>query len=132
MAIIRSKYLGDGQTELTHSNNDAIIITDLPPDNGGQGRTFSPTDLFAASISSCILSVMSIMAERDGVDLKGMTIDVEKIMQQSPRKVKELNLIITYPESLNKQYRDKYMAAVRACPVHRSIDPELHVNVTVA
>ncbi len=80
MSNLKAVYLGDEQVELTHEETGQKILTDLPPDNGGKGRTFSPTDLFACSLTSCILTIMAKMAERDGEDFKGTNIEFEKIM----------------------------------------------------
>jgi len=81
---IKALYMGDDTVELEHGPSGRKIVTDLPVDNGGKGRTFSPTDLLAAALSSCILTIMAKAAAKDHLDLKGATVEVEKDMQSSP------------------------------------------------
>jgi len=132
MTKMITTYLGDGKTEILHTPTGAVINTDLPPDNGGKGRAFSATDLFAASLSACILTIMSQMAEKRGDKLDGIKLEIEKIMAQNPRRVGKLVLKITFPPNVEKAKRDLYLTAVKACPVHNSISKEIEVDVSVA
>ncbi len=125
---INAAYLGDGQVELTHGLSGSKMLTDLPPDNGGKGRTFSPTDLAAASVASCVLTIMAKMAERDGLDLRGATFEIEKHMQDNPRRIARLTGTITLPPGLDPKQREKILAAVRACPVSRSLHPDIKLE----
>jgi putative redox protein len=125
--VISNEYLGDHQVKLTHGPTGDQIVTDLPPDNDGKGRTFSPTDLFAASLSSCILTIMGKVATRDGLNLKGTTIDIEKIMNDSPRRVGKFIGKIKFPEEFSAKDTKKMMACVSACPVHKSLHPDIEV-----
>ena len=121
-------YAGDNRVELTHGPSGEKISTDLPVDNGGQGRTFSPTDLFACSLASCILTIMAKVAERDGTALKGASIEIEKRMQDSPRRVAAFTGKITLPAGVSEGAKAKLAACIQACPVHRSLHPDIKVE----
>lgn len=125
---ISAEYIGDDRVELTHGLSGSKMITDLPPDNGGKGRTFSPTDLAAASVASCVLTIMAKMAERDGIDFKGASFEIEKHMQENPRRIARLAGVITMPPGLEAKQREKLLAAVNACPVSRSLHPDIKLE----
>ncbi len=129
---IEAKYIGDDNVELRHELSGVKILTDLPPDNGGRGRTFSPTDLLTAAVASCILSIMAKIAARDGINFEGAGIEMEKHMQESPRRVAKLTATVTLPRGLDAKARAKLMAAVQACPVSRSLHPDIKLEFTVA
>jgi putative redox protein len=122
---ISAEYAGDDRVELTHGLSGNKMVTDLPPDNGGRGRTFSPTDLAAASVASCVLTIMAKIAERNGIDFKGASFEIEKHMQENPRRIARLTGVITLPSGLDPAQREKLLAAVRACPVSRSLHPDI-------
>lgn len=125
---INCTYTSDNQTELTHGPTGARIATDLPPDNGGKGRTFSPTDLFASALASCALTIMGKIAQRDGVDFSGAQIEVEKEMSaEPPRRVAMFRLKAKLPPSLTGWQREKYLASIKTCPVHLSLHPDIKV-----
>jgi len=133
MAVkIRAQYLGDGKVELSHGPSGERIVTDLPVDNGGKGRAFSPTDLLAASLASCALTIMAKAAEKDGLRLEGVSIELEKEMSPSPRRVATLRGKVVLPKGLTEPQRSKLMAYVHACPVHRSLHPEVRVELEAA
>ncbi len=126
---INVKHLGDNQTVVTHGPTKNTLITDLPPDNAGKGRTFSPTDLFATSLASCILTIMGKMAETNSKSLKDCAIDIEKIMQENPRRVAKFIIDIKFPEGVDEKDKIKYLKAVEACPVHRSLHPDIKIEL---
>jgi putative redox protein len=126
---ITCAYKGDGQTELVHGPTGARISTDLPADNGGKGRTFSPTDLFASSLASCVLTIMAGLAERNGRDLSGTEVEIEKEMSANPRRVGRFALKIKFPAGVTAAERGKYLACVQACPVGKSLHPDVKVDV---
>jgi len=128
---ISAVYSGDGQVELTHGLSGSKMLTDLPPDNGGRGRTFSPTDLAAASVASCVLTIMAKMAEREGVKFEGASFEVEKHMQENPRRIAGLTGLITLPHGLDAEQRKKLLACVKACPVSRSLHPDIKLDFKV-
>lgn len=126
---ITARYVGDDYVELTHENTGSKIMTDLPPDNGGRGRTFSPTDLFAAANASCVLSIMQKFAAREGINFIGSSIEIQKIMSENPRRVAKFILDVKLPKGITELQREKLLACVKACPVGRSLHPEIAVEV---
>ncbi|WP_428898223.1 putative OsmC-related protein [Parelusimicrobium proximum] len=126
---ITCEYKGDNQTELTHAGSGSKIMTDLPQDNGGKGRDFSPTDIFAGSFGACVLAIMSKLADRKGDDLKGMTIEVDKIMTDAPRRVGKFVLNITFPADLTDQQKKMYLECVKSCPVHNSLSKDIIIEI---
>ncbi len=127
---INAVYSGDDQVELTHALSGVKMLTDLPPDNGGRGRTFSPTDLTAASVASCVLSIMAKIAARDGIKFEGASIEIEKHMQEGPRRIAALTGVIKLPPGLEPKQREKLLACVKACPVSRSLHPDVKLEFT--
>lgn len=125
---INAVYSGDGQVELTHGLSGKKMVTDLPPDNGGKGRTFSPTDLAAASVASCVLTIMAKLAEREEIEFKGVSFEIEKHMQENPRRIARLTGVITLPAGLEPKQREKLLACVKACPVSRSLHPDIKME----
>jgi putative redox protein len=126
---ISARYLGNKSVELTHEPSGAKITTDAPKDNNGLGRSFSPTDLFSASLPACMMTVMSIVAERDGIDLSGMHARIDKEMTENPRRVSRLPLTIHMPKTLTDEQRTKLERTARACPVTQSIGEQIKVDL---
>jgi putative redox protein len=127
MTISTVKYLGQLRTEATHLTSQTFINTDAPKDNQGRGEAFSPTDLVATALASCILTTIAIVASRDNMtDITGSVAEVIKIMQTNPRKIGEIHIKIIFPKN---SYSDKekkvYENTAHACPVARSLHPEL-------
>lgn len=131
MTTISCTYTGDGSTRLVHGPTGETIETDLPPDNGGRGRKFSPTDLLAGAFASCILTIMGKMAQARGEKLDGAQINIDKIMVQNPRRVGEFQIHLTFPAHFSAQQKKLYVAAVNACPVHQTLRPDVKVTVHV-
>lgn len=103
MATIEAVYEGDLRCRLTQTLSGTELITDAPTDNQGQGRSFSPTDLVAAALGSCILTVMGIVAKRHSIDLAGTRVQVEKEMVNQPeRRIGRLAVTVTFPIGQNK------------------------------
>jgi uncharacterized OsmC-like protein len=127
MTKILCTYTGDGQTTLKHLTSGAQIITDLPADNGGKGRCFSPTDLFTASLAACFLTIMGKMAESKGQDLSSSSVEAEKVMYADPRRVGKIILKVTFPAHIEDKDKQKYLAALRACPVHNSLSNNIEL-----
>ena len=120
-------YQGDLRTKATHLQSGNIILTDAPKDNHGKGEAFSPTDLVATALASCMLSVMGIVAKKEGItSIDGTTVEVTKVMLTEPRRIGEIHVAITFP---NNHYSDKekkmYEHAALTCPVAKSLHPEL-------
>ena len=125
-------YESDLRTTCTHLRSSSSIETDAPIDNSGKGERFSPTDLLATSLATCMLTVMGIKAKSMGFDLNGATIEVEKIMKAEPRRVSGINLTVHIPEDLqNKDDKTKQILKHIAdtCPVMKSIHPDIEVVI---
>lgn len=130
MAKIRIRYLGHLRTECTHEESGSVIETDAPKDNEGKGEYFSPTDLLAASVASCMLTVMAIAAQKIGIELKDATADVEKTMASQPsRRIGKLIIRIRCPHLVDSVSREKIEKAALHCPVHASLHPEIKQEI---
>ena len=129
MTKIYCSYAGDGQTALEHGPTKTRIITDLPPDNGGRGRAFSPTDLFAASLAACALTIMGKMAAARGQTFEGAAIEIDKIMADNPRRIGKFIIEVKFPPAVPRQERPKYLAAFRSCPVHNSLGRDIEIEL---
>ncbi len=125
-------YEGDLRTTCTHLQSASSIETDAPTDNNGKGERFSPTDLLATSLGTCMLTVMGIKARTMDLDMKGMQVDVEKIMKADPRRVGGINLTFHIPEQL-QNLSEKEIVILKnvalTCPVKQSIHPDIEVNI---
>ena len=125
-------YKGDLRTTCTHLRSGSDFETDAPVDNNGKGERFSPTDLMATSLATCMVTVMGIKAKTMGFDLDGVEIKVEKIMKADPRRVGGINLTFEIPNELkNIDERNKSILknVGNNCPVMHSISPEIDVKV---
>lgn len=123
------RYQGGLGLELEHGPSGTTIRTAAPLDNRGDGSSFSPTDLLAAGLGSCMLTIMAIVGERDGLRMDGMSFKAEKHMSASPRKVAKIALEITMPAGLGPDQREKLEHAALTCPVKQSLPPDLETPV---
>lgn len=131
MTKIHIDYLGNLHTRCTHEPSGATIETDAPTDNGGKGEAFSPTDLFATSLGSCILTIMGLAAKKIPVDLKGISADVEKLMIATPeRRVGKLIVNINCSEQYTPEVQYALEEAAKHCPVHKSLHPDIELDIT--
>jgi uncharacterized OsmC-like protein len=130
MIKVIALYEGEKHCAVTHEPSSSKIATDAPLDNNGKGETFSPTDLVASALATCTLTVMSIVAERDGVDLRGATAEVEKHMITNPRRIGRLPVTIRMPAGVPLESRKKLEATAHTCPVHKSLHPEIDSPIT--
>jgi len=123
-------YAGQLHCELTHEPSRSRIETDAPKDNQGRGEKFSPTDLVGAALASCILTTMAIVAERNGVSIKGAKAEVEKEMVSTPsRRIGSLRARVNFPAGVPKDQRAKLEHAARHCPVHKSLHPDVDAPI---
>jgi putative redox protein len=123
VTLIDSTYLGELRCRSSHGPSGSELDTDAPTDNQGKGERFSPTDLVATALSTCMLTIMGIVAERHGWSLEGCTTRVEKTMTtEPPRRIAQLTVWVTLPEGLDEQQRTVLRRAAEACPVKRSLD----------
>jgi putative redox protein len=128
----KSIYLGDLRTESLHYQSQTQIITDAPTDNHGKGEAFSPTDLLCVSLANCKMTTMGIVAQRDNIDLKGMTCEIEKVMQATPRRIAEIiiKLEVPNPERFDEKTRTILRNAALKCPVAMSLSPDVKQTVS--
>ncbi|SVB66762.1 uncharacterized protein METZ01_LOCUS219616 [marine metagenome] len=117
------------RTQATHLQSGKTIYTDAPVDNQGKGDAFSPTDLVATSLASCMLTIMGIVARRDGILLKGAVAEVEKIMAKDPRRIGEIKIKFIFKHSIEDKDRVKLERAARTCPVSGSLHQDLKENI---
>ncbi len=120
------EYLGELRTEATHLLSGQKIITDAPPDNQGRGEAFSPTDLCATSLASCMLTIMGISARNHGWNIDGAKAEVTKIMGSDPRRIARIEIRFSMPRNNYTDGQRKVLEhAARTCPVHFSISEGL-------
>lgn len=124
-------YQGELRTVATHLKSGTVIETDAPVDNQGKGERFSPTDLVATALASCMATIMGIAARTHGIDIDGTEFDVEKIMVPDPRRIGEIKVDVHFPSGA--QYDDKQKAilerAALTCPVFESLHPDCKKTV---
>lgn len=124
------RYLGNLKVEVTHGPSGTQLVTVPPVDNQGDGSSFSPTDLVAAALGSCMLSLISIVGTRDGLDLTGLAFRAEKHMASNPRRIGAIPITIQMPKGLTPDQRRKLENAALTCPVHRSLHQDMEKAVT--
>lgn len=122
-------YQGTLRTEATHLQSGNHIITDAPTDNHGKGEAFSPTDLVAAALGSCMLTIMGIKADSLGIDIAGTRASVQKVMATSPRRIAEIIVDIVLPTGIDAETLEKLKDAAHTCPVATSLHPELRQTI---
>ena len=123
MTVIDSVYQGGLRCQASHGPSGTELETDAPTDNQGKGERFSPTDLVATALSTCMLTIMGIVAERHGWDLKGCEARVEKTMtNEAPRRIAQLTVWVTFPVHLDAQQRALLQRAAEQCPVKVSLE----------
>ena len=124
MHQITVEYKGELRTKAKHLQSGNELITDAPIDNHGKGEAFSPTDLVATALASCILTIMGIVAERRNIDLKGTTSEVTKVMGENPRRIAEIHVNIYFKTNISDKDRKVLEKAAHSCPVHQSLHDE--------
>ncbi|HTQ26693.1 MAG TPA: OsmC family protein [Puia sp.] len=124
-------YEGDLRTVATHLQSGSIIETDAPLDNQGKAQRFSPSDLVATALGSCMMTIMGIKARDMQVNLRGLKIDIQKIMKADPRRIGGINLTFHFPNSLEIGDKERLILerAAHTCPVIYSIHPDIDVKV---
>lgn len=126
-------YKGELRTEGVHLKSGKTVITDAPPDNNGKGEAYSPSDLVCSALGSCMLTIMGIVANREGLDLLDMKAEITKVMATSPRKIAEIIIDITLSESRIQKLSDKQKEvlkrAAHTCPVALSLHPDIKQSI---
>jgi putative redox protein len=127
MVKVDVTYTGGLHCDATHGPSQSKISTDAPSDNKGKGEAFSPTDLVATALATCISTTMGIKAEDLGVDLRGMTVSVQKEMSKDgPRRIVALPSEVHIPVAPDHPHREVLEQTARNCPVHKSLPAEIH------
>ena len=133
MVHSESTYVGDLRCTVRHGPSGTVIETDAPSDNQGKGARFSPTDLVAAALGTCMLTTMGIIAAREKVDLVGSTVAMTKEMTTTgPRKIARLGVTFNLVSDATEDQRRKLELAAKTCPVHRSLNASVVVDVSFA
>ena len=119
---IEVKYIPGLRTESVHLRSGVRIVTDAPPDNNGRGESFSPTDLACSALCSCMMTIMGILAEREGISLDGLHAEVTKTMGTNPRKISEVRILLIHPTlEATAEQKEKLRRAALTCPVALSL-----------
>jgi putative redox protein len=130
MVAIQVEYQGDLHCKAVHGPSSTELSTDAPVDNQGRGESFSPTDLVATALGTCMLTVMGIMARTLSLDIAGTTATVEKEMTAAaPRMIKSLAVKIHVPHSITPENQTKLERAAHTCPVHKSLHADIHTPI---
>lgn len=131
MVTITATYEGDLCCTAVHGPSSARLQTDAPKDNEGLGRFFSPTDLVATALGTCILTTMGLVARRHGIDLKGASVRVEKHMQSAPRRIARLPVEVRVAGTFTAEQQKLLEQTAHACPVHKSLHPDIDAPITL-
>ena len=129
MVEVWCRYLGELEMEAVHGPSGTRMRTDAPVDNRGKGASFSPTDLVATALGTCIGTTVAIAASRHAISLEGMTVHVTKSMASDPRRIGALAVTMRVPATLDESARAIVRRAAEGCPVHRSLHPDVAVTV---
>ena len=130
MVRIEATYDGNLRCTATHMPSGSKLITDAPVDNNGKGESFSPTDLLATSMLTCIMTIVAIRAESRQIDVSGMSGSIEKTMAANPRRVAKLEVIVNLPSDMELDDRAWLITEGCNCPVCVSVSESMDVDVT--
>ena len=122
-------YEGNLRTKAIHLSSGSEIITDAPLDNNGKGEKFSPTDLVATALGSCMLTIMGIAAESQRLDISNTRVKVEKVMGQEPRKIAQVNIEIYFSNPMSDKHKLILERAAYYCPVAKTLDGNIEENI---
>ena len=129
MTTSKVTYQGDLRTTAIHLQSNNEIITDAPVDNHGKGEAFSPTDLLATSLASCMLTIIGIKAADMEIDVTGTTAEVTKVMAADPRRVSEVHVVMTFARELDERTLKVFYNTALTCPVANSLHPDIKQNL---
>lgn len=131
METVRTIYQGDLRTKARHLQSGNELITDAPTDNQGKGEAFSPTDLLATALGSCMLTIIGIAANTHGFNIDGTEVRITKIMASNPRRVAEVVVEFFFPKSQTYSAKEKLIIekAALECPVAKSVHPDLKQTI---
>lgn len=130
MATATLNYLGGLKCEIKHENSGTKIITAAPLDNNGDGSSFSPTDLLASAYLSCMLTIIGIYCDKNGLQLSAASGSVTKVMGSGPRRVERLEIVLDLTgNEWSTDEKERIIRAAEACPVAKSVSEHMEVNV---
>ena len=129
MSEINIVYQNNLRTEADHIASGEKIVTDAPIDNNGKGEAFSPTDLVATALGSCMITIIAISANKYDIDVTGTNASVKKIMGSDPRRISEISIDINMNKNIEEKDRKRLERAALACPVHKSLHPDLEKKI---
>ncbi|MFC4994083.1 OsmC family protein [Rubritalea tangerina] len=130
MVEITTSYVGQLRCKSIHGPSGNVLETDAPVDNNGKGETFSPTDLVATALGSCMLTIMGIVADRRQISLEGLTLKVQKVMSEdAPRRIAKLPVRIEMPLPADSPLKDLFINAALTCPVHQSLHSSIEIPI---
>jgi uncharacterized OsmC-like protein len=130
MVEINVRYQGELRCQAEHGPSKTTLLTDAPVDNHGKGESFSPTDLVATALPSCLMTIMGIYGERHGISLVGMTARTQKVMtKELPRRIASLRTVVTVPLAATHEARVALENAAHTCPVHKSLHPDIDASI---
>lgn len=126
MPTASGHYLGELRTRMEHIASGETFITDAPIDNNGRGAAFSPTDAVCAALSACMMTLMGIYAEREGISLSGLRSEVVKHMVSDPRRIGRIEIDFFWPDAFASDHQKEMLRrAALTCPVSKSLHPDL-------
>ncbi len=130
MVEVKAVYEGTLRCSATHGPSESVVETDAPVDNHGRGERYSPTDLVATALGTCMMTIMGIYAERHDIDLTGTRVTVQKHMTpEPPRSISRLTTEVTVPLPEDHPHRKAIERAAVGCPVHRSLHDDIEKPV---
>lgn len=127
----RVTYLGDLRTSSEHIQSGTIILSDPPVDNNGRGEAFSPTDLLANALGSCMMTIMAIKARDLNIDLTSSTVEVSKFMQTEPRKISKIGIVMNMNINLDNKNKIILERTAMNCPVLLSLNPDIEKDIII-
>ena len=129
MSKIEVLYISDLRTEANHVDSGDHILTDAPKDNMGQGEAFSPTDLFATALGSCMLTIMGISANTQNINIDGSKVFINKLMGTGPRRIIAIDLVFDIKGKLTDKQKTILIKSAKHCPVSKSIHPDIKETI---
>ena len=129
MSSFEIKYQGNLRTTAKHLDSGSIIETDAPKDNHGLGETFSPTDMVCTALASCILTIMAIAVEKNGININGTKAMVTKTMGNNPRRISKIDIELTFTKNYDAKTKIILERAAFNCPVHQSLSEKVDKNI---
>tara|TARA_B110000967_G_scaffold21170_1_gene19658 strand:- start:226 stop:633 length:408 start_codon:yes stop_codon:yes gene_type:complete len=129
MSSFEIKYQGNLRTTAKHLDSGSIIETDAPKDNHGLGETFSPTDMVCTALASCILTIMAIAVEKNGININGTKAMVTKTMGNNPRRISKIDIDLTFTKDYDAKTKIILERAAFNCPVHQSLSEKVNKNI---